>query len=417
MRPATRTAARVRRGGASDAIMAAFPPSANVSGGIGERVRQNSGMDAIEAGSVSLRRPGPGDIADIAAACNDPLVQRFLPLLPRPYTEADARTFALETAPATWAAGGAEFAIADPRSDRLLGVVGIHPKGPGLAEIGYWLAPWGRGRGAAADAARAASAWGFTRGYARVELRADLTNAPSQRVAIAAGYAREGVQRGGGMRGDGSRYDVTLWARLATDPPGPTPRLLPDLVGGELSDGTVTLRPIGPDDADDVYRTHQLAEVVAAQVPPEPFSLDRAARRCAHAQANWLAGVQASLSIRDAVTDAFVGEIGLYYNEPTTGQAMIGYDLDRPWRGRGYASGAVRLLAAWAFEHTGIVRLIAGTAPGNLASQRVLASAGFRQEGYQRSRLPGVNGARIDDLLFAVLPGELVVTPTRRPSR
>jgi RimJ/RimL family protein N-acetyltransferase len=360
-----------------------------------------------------LRELGPADVDDIVLGCNDPLIQRFLPMLPSPYTEADARSFVLDHAPAKHAKGGAEFAIADPGTGRLLGCVGIHPCGQGIGKIGYWVAPWGRGRGCATSAARAASAWAFEHGYARLELRADPENGPSQRVAIAAGYAREGVQRGGGVRRDGGRYDMTVWARLADDPPGPTPRLLPDLPGGELSDGVVTLRPLGPDDAEDAYRIHRLPEVVIAQVPPEPFPRDRIARRCAQAEAIWLAGVRAALSIRDAVTDTFAGEIGLYYQEPSTGQAMIGYDLDRPWRGRGYASRAVRLLAAWTFERTGIVRLIAGAAPDNVASQRVLIAAGFRREGYQRSRLPGVAGSRLDDVLFALLPDDLAVNPTR----
>jgi RimJ/RimL family protein N-acetyltransferase len=374
-------------------------------------------MDSIEAGSVTLRQLGPGDIADVTAACNDALIQRFLPPLPRPYTEADARAFVLERAPAQWAAGGAEFAIADPLTDRLLGSVGVYPRSRGVAEVGYWVAPWGRHRGTAANAARGVSAWAFKHGYARLEIRTEPTNGPSQRVAIAAGYAREGVQRGGGLDGNGNRCDLIIWARLAGDPPGPTPRLLPDLPGGELSDGVVTLRPIGVEDADDVHRTHQLPEVIAARVPPEPLSMDQAVRRCAHAEANWLAGASAALSIRDAVTDVFAGEIALNYNEPPTGQAMIGYHLDPAWRGRGYASQAVRLLATWAFERTGIVRLIAGTAPENVASQRVLQAAGFRREGYQRSRLPAVGGTRIDDLLYAMLPDDLVVTPTRTPPR
>jgi RimJ/RimL family protein N-acetyltransferase len=63
----------------------------------------------------------------------------------------------------------------------------------------------------------------------------------------------------------------------------------------------------------------------------------------------------------------------------------------------------VRLVAEWAFS-IGIVRLIAGTAPDNLASQRVLERAGFEKEGYQRSRLPGPNGTRIDDIQWALLP-------------
>jgi RimJ/RimL family protein N-acetyltransferase len=374
-------------------------------------------MDSIEAGSATLRQLGPGDVADITTACNDALIQRFLPLLPCPYTEADARAYALEFAPAEWAAGGAEFAIADPRTNRLMGCIGIHPKGRGAAEIGYWVAPWGRGRGAATGAARAASAWAVDKGYRRLEIRTDPANGPSQRVAIAAGYAREGIQRGGGLDRAGRRYDLITWGRLAGDPPGPAPRLLPDLPGDELSDGVVTLRPLGPEDAGEVQRVHQLPEVIAARVPAEPLSADQAVRRCAQAEADWLAGARAALSIRDAVTDVFAGEIGLNYTEPPTGQAMIGYHLDPAWRGRGYASRAVRLLCEWAFERTGIARLIAGTAPENLGSQRVLVAAGFHREGYQRSRRPGAPGARVDDVLFGLLPDDLVVNPTRTPSR
>ncbi|MGC9666828.1 GNAT family N-acetyltransferase [Planosporangium sp. 12N6] len=368
-------------------------------------------MDVIEAGSVRLRRLVADDVGDLTAACNDPLVQRFVPMLPAPYTEADARAYVRETSPARWAAGGAEFAIADPATGRLFGCVGVYPVGPGRAELGYWVAPWGRERRAATDAVRAATAWAFRHGYARLEIRTDPANGPSQRVALANGYVREGVQRGGGLGRDGGREDLIVWGRLADDPPGPAPRLLPDLPGGELSDGTVALCPIAVDDADDVYRTHLLPEVIAAQVPPEPFSRERALRRCAQAEANWLAGAQATLAIRDAVTDTFAGEIGLYYHEPPTGQAMIGYDLDPAWRGKGYASRAVRLLAGWAFAYTGIVRIIAGTAPENVASQRVLEAAGFRREGYQRSRLPAAGGGRLDDLLYALLPEDLTADP------
>jgi hypothetical protein len=34
----------------------------------------------------------------------------------------------------------------------------------------------------------------------------------------------------------------------------------------------------------------------------------------------------------------------------------------------------------------------------------VLQRAGFVREGYQRARLPGPDGGRIDDILFARLP-------------
>jgi RimJ/RimL family protein N-acetyltransferase len=280
----------------------------------------------------------------------------------------------------------------------------VRVRGPGTGEVGYWIAPWWRRRGAATHATRAASAWAFGNGFARLEIRTEPANAASQRVAIANGYAREGIERAGGYGRDGSRHDLVVWSRLPDDPPGPAVRLLPDLPAGELSDGTVTLRPVGPGDAEDLCRLQTLPEVVKGQVPPEPYTRAQTARRCERAEANWLAGYQAGMSIRDAATDAFAGDISIFYHEPGTGQAIVGYSLAPEWRGRGYASRAVRLVSAWTFRCTGVARLIAGTAPDNVASQRVLVAAGFQREGHQRSRLPSAGGTRVDDLLYALLP-------------
>jgi len=36
------------------------------------------------------------------------------------------------------------------------------------AEVGYWVAPWARGRGVAAAAVEAATGWAFEHGIARM---------------------------------------------------------------------------------------------------------------------------------------------------------------------------------------------------------------------------------------------------------
>jgi RimJ/RimL family protein N-acetyltransferase len=241
-------------------------------------------------------------------------------------------------------------------------------------------------------------------GVLRLELRTEWENSLSQRVAIAAGFTREAVLRGAGRSRDGAVYDLISWSRLDTDRPGPSRRLLPDLPAGELSDGVVSLRPLEPADAGATHELRGLPDVVDTSVPPIAPDMSMVQRLCARSDALWLAGERANLSIRDAESDEYAGEIGLYYLEPPTGQAMIGYSMLPRWRGRGYAARAVRLVAQWAFERVGIARLIAGTAPENIGSQRVLERAGFLREGYQRSRLPGPDGTRIDDVLYALLP-------------
>jgi RimJ/RimL family protein N-acetyltransferase len=362
---------------------------------------------------VVLRPFRHDDAPDLAAGCDDPLTQRFLPLLPRPYTVDDAMWWITEGAPSAFAAGGAAYAVVDPDSDRIIGGAGYGSVRTGSASLGYWVAPWARQRGVATAAARALTAHAFRLGLHRLSLTTDPLNTASQRVAMAAGYQREGTARGFAPTRDGDRADRLVWSRLATDPEGPTPRLLPDLPGrgapggAELTDGVVTLRPLGVEDTDDSHALRQLPDVVATSVPAVPPSRESMAHNCATAEAGWLAGQRVDLTIRDAATAAYAGEIGLYYWEPSTQQAMIGYSLVPAWRGRGYATRAARLISTWAFENTDIARIIAGTAPDNIGSQRVLQRAGFVQEGYQRARLPGPDGSRIDDILFALLPESL----------
>nr|MDT0659198.1 GNAT family N-acetyltransferase [Micromonospora sp. DSM 115978] len=365
-------------------------------------------LKIVEAGRIRLRAYRESDAENLMIACNDPLTRRFLPALPDPYTRADAHWWITDGSAATWLAGGAAYAIADLADDRLLGAVGVGNALPRRAqgEVGYWVGPWARGRGVATAAARAIAARAFEDGFARLELLTHPENGPSQRVALAAGFRREGLRRGAESGPDGRR-DLVVWGRLAGDPPGPTPRMLPDLPDRRLTDGVVTLRPLAPADTDFLYALQRLPDVVATSVPPVPPDRAQVAAKCAVAEGRWLAGERVDLVILDAATGEKAGEIGLYYQEPPTGQAMIGYAMTPAWRGRGYATRAAGLLARWAFGSTDIARLIAGTLPTNVGSQRVLERAGFRREGHLRGRLPGPAGSRVDDILYALLPTDL----------
>jgi RimJ/RimL family protein N-acetyltransferase len=361
-------------------------------------------VTVIHGDVVRLRPYRESDVDDLAAGCADPLTLRFIPAMPQPYTRDDAAWWIGRGAKDAWTTGGAAYAIADPATDRLIGGAGLGlvVAERGQAEIGYWVAPWARGRGAATAAARALTGWAFEHGFDRLELLTDLANTPSQRVALAAGFRHEGVRRGGGRTRSGERNDLFVWARLADDPPGPAPRLLPDLPGGTLTDGVVTLRPLGHGDGAFLYALLTLPDVAGTSVPPIVPDREEVELRCANSIGRWLAGERVDLVIADAATGTPAGDIGLYYDDPRTGQATIGYAVLPAWRGRGLATRAVRLLARWAFTCAGIGRLGAGTLPGNAASQRVLEKAGFRREGYLRGRLPGVSGTRVDDVLYGM---------------
>ena len=84
--------------------------------------------------------------------------------------------------------------------------------------VSYWTVESARGRGVAAVATGALSAWAFgDLGLFRLELGHRINNPASCRVAERAGFRVEGVERAKLRYGD-TRYDVELHARLATDP-------------------------------------------------------------------------------------------------------------------------------------------------------------------------------------------------------
>jgi RimJ/RimL family protein N-acetyltransferase len=374
-----------------------------------ESTSQRFGLvaESIDGSGVRVRRYRDEDVPAVQAACNDPLTQRFLPMLPSPYTMEDASWWVREGSLPAFERGGGNFAIADPGDDGLLGGIGITHEQNGNGEIGYWVAPWARSRGVATAATRALTDYAFAAGYGRLQLRTEHENTSSQRVAIAAGYMREGVQRGAAPTRTGGRHELIVWARLAGDPPGPAHRALPDLPGGRLTDGVVVLRPLGPADGDSLRTLYGVADVQASSHRSEPMDPATIARICAYAQANWLAGIRAHLVVGNAPTGDFAGEIGLFNLSPV-GEGMIGYAVHPAWRGRGYATRAVRLLSAWALGPAGLARLVAGTDPANSVSQRVLSGAGFTREGYQRGHLPAAGGGRADVVSYALLATDLM---------
>ncbi|SDK66076.1 GNAT family N-acetyltransferase [Nonomuraea jiangxiensis] len=356
--------------------------------------------DVISTGSLILRPPLAGDAGTIARMCADPVTARFMPLLPIPYALEHARDH-LEDAAARWAGGGAEFAITE--SDRVVGLVWAGPPDHwGVTELGYLVAPWARGKNVAGTAARAVTDWLFDQGVRRVELQAEVENVASLRVAYKAGFREEGRRRDAVRLRDGRWVDFVTFGRLRGDAVGPPEQYLPFFDGGELGDGVVRLTPLAVEDAGEFHR--MLAEpTVAAYFMGTPGTLEDDERRCRYTGYWWVSGQRVELAIRDAESAAFAGHLQLMQVVPALGQAMVGYSLLPEFRGKGFMTRAVGLLAGWAFARTPLHRLVAGTEAGNTASQRVLERAGFRREGVQRELFPKRDGTRVDDVQWALL--------------
>ena len=83
------------------------------------------------------------------------------------------------------------FAIVDPSSGDLLGNLALtfEKSNPKSAEIMYWLAPAGRGRGIATRAVVLVCEWAFgSLGLERISLKTRRGNVKSQKVAERAGF-------------------------------------------------------------------------------------------------------------------------------------------------------------------------------------------------------------------------------------
>lgn len=87
----------------------------------------------------------------------------------------------------------------------------------GTTEIGYWVAPWGRGAGLAGRAASVLARWALLElGLERVEIRAAGGNIASQRAAESAGFTREGLLRNAGHTHAG-RVDLVVHSLVRAD--------------------------------------------------------------------------------------------------------------------------------------------------------------------------------------------------------
>lgn len=172
--------------------------------------------EVVHTARLVLRPYRPEDVDAVFRACQDADTQRWLNI-PFPYSRDDAVEFVTATT-VTARAEGTALMTAVEADGEFVGSAGLHfPRtlvGPG---VGYWLAPWARGRGYASEAAAALAEWGLAHGAHRIHLFADVGNTASQAVALRAGFTREGTVRSCLPYRDGTHGDAALFSRLPGD--------------------------------------------------------------------------------------------------------------------------------------------------------------------------------------------------------
>lgn len=163
----------------------------------------------------------------------------------------------------------------------------------------------------------------------------------------------------------------------------------------DLSDGVITLRPLGVEDVPAVTEACRDPEIVRWTTEiPEGYTEEHARGWIASTAAGWKEG-RAELAI--TVDGAFAGAIGLVARHDWV--AEIGYWIAPGFRGQGIATRALALLSRWA-EDQGFARLQLTMFPGNTASTRVAEKAGYVKEGRLRN-YANQRGAIKDALIWS----------------
>jgi len=147
----------------------------------------------------------------------------------------------------------------------------------------------------------------------------------------------------------------------------------------ELTDGSVTLRPLKTTDAKRMAElsNNRKISINLRDAFPVPYLYEHAEsfiEVCLHQNPQQVFAIEYNGEYAGNI--ALIKESDVYHHS-----AEIGYFLGEPYWNKGIMTKAVRLICAYGFKNLDIVRIHTGVFDYNLASQRVLEKCGFVKEG------------------------------------
>ena len=180
-----------------------------------------------------------------------------------------------------------------------------------------------------------------------------------------------------------------------------------------LSDGVITLQPIGPEDTLDVVEAVQ--ESVAEIMPwmswcTPDYDVDQARAFLSTLPNRWEQGLQYGFAITDPQTGRFLGGASLNHINNTTRLANLSYWVRTSATGQGVATRATRLIGEFGVKQLGLLRAEIVVAVGNEPSLRVAQKCGAQREGVLRNRLI-VREKVYDAVMHALTPQDFGITP------
>ena len=136
------------------------------------------------------------------------------------------------------------------------------------------------------------------------------------------------------------------------------------------------LRSLQSNDAKVMYQIYQTEGVLRYFPNPSPPSLEKVERFITGQQAHWEKYSYGNWGIVPKDKSETIGWAGLQYL-PELDETEVGFLLDKPFWGKGYATEAAQACVRFGFEEIKLNHLIALVHSENLASRRVIEKCGM----------------------------------------
>lgn len=361
-------------------------------------------VPVLTDGVVTLRAHQESDLDLLYETAIDAESLRWT-AIPLDNTREDTRYFATELMKTGWEEknhrGWAIEANDDDGVARFAGNIDI--RNTPIADVGFVLHPWARGRGIMRRALEIASNWAFTEGGVEIiHWRAQVGNVASLHTAHAAGFSLTGTI-------PGFLYEreqvLDAWAGHIRfgDKPGPKSSWYDSPV---IEAGNLRLRPYRMDDVPRIVEACN-DERSKQWLPglPRPYT-EKTARDYLH-NSIWDAatGSRETWAVADRESDLMLANIAVFAMaglDPRSGE--IGYWAHPDSRGRGLMTEATRLVIEHAFTTRQMRRLSLIAATGNTASNQIAINNGFSLIGTETNAEPLGDGTFADMNVYELLP-------------
>lgn len=143
-----------------------------------------------------------------------------------------------------------------------------------------------------------------------------------------------------------------------------------------LQTSRLTLRTLQESDAEALHRIYQTEGVLRYFPNPNPPPIEKIQSFITNQQVHWKRFGYGNWGILLHRESEIIGWAGLQYL-PELNKTEVGFLLDRPFWGNGYATEAALASLQYGFTHCNLVSIIALVHADNFASRRVINKCGM----------------------------------------